>query len=384
MLRLVQLLIHWPLLLAVDALTKIGNTQHPSELRRIYTENLALKAINESLRMELHKARNKRAPMSIRTRFFQVIAYLLTRGNKLFQDTYFGSDPATVKKWFNRFQHPFAKPKHRGGRPPIDEVIMRWVLQIKRDCPRFGAVKISNTLARMGINVSKFTVASILKKHGLDPIDDKRSVWEKWVGTFKDEAWAMDFFFTHLRKGTRVAIFLVCDTFTKEILALYAFERARFLDSFRVAGTLVEVFRTEKRRPQKLIHDRDPLFKGQVTRLCAVSDIKELKSPPHYPTMNCYAERSLQSVKREFLNHFRSETLEQLQHMLDEYRTWFNEYRTHEALDGMTPLDFAAGQRITDVVRIEDIRAKRLESIEFADGRLIGYRLGENREKKSA
>ncbi len=64
MLRFAQLLVHWPLLLVVDALTKIGRTPHPSELRRLYTENLALKAVNEALRKELHRAQDKRKPLS--------------------------------------------------------------------------------------------------------------------------------------------------------------------------------------------------------------------------------------------------------------------------------------------------------------------------------
>ncbi len=373
-LPLLRLCLTWPLLLIVDQLSKIGYSPHPSELRRLYSENLALKAVNESLRKELHRARNKRAPMSLSTRLAQVYAYLLTRGNRLFQTKFLGSSPATVKTWTARLRHPFTKPKNPGGRPPVDALIVEWVLKIKRENPRFGAVKISKTLARMGIKVSKFTVARILKAHGLDPIDDNRPKLKKWMGTFKDEVWCMDFFFTHLRKGTEVAILLVSDTFTKEILEIRAFERYRFLDSFRVAGTLVEVFRKWKRHPLKLIHDRDPLFKGQVMRLLAVSEIKELKSPPRYPTMNCFAERALQSIKLEFLNHFRVESVEQLQWLLDEYRTWFNEYRAHEALDGMTPSEYAVGKRIADVTRIDDVRAKRLESVEFADGKLVGYR----------
>ncbi len=381
---LFRLLIHWPLILLIDQLTKIGYSPHPSELRRLYSENLALKAVNESLRLELHKARNKRAPMSFQTRVSQIFAYLLTRGNKLFQDRFFGSSPSTIRKWATRFRHPFAKPKMPLGRPPVDEVIVEWVLRIKRENPRFGAPKISKTLARMGIRVSVYTVSKILKEHGLHPIDDRRSRWEKWAGTFKDEVWAMDFFFTHLRKGTEVAVLLVCDTFTKEILELRAFEGRRFLDSFRIAGSLVEVFRKWKRRPQKLVHDRDPLFKGQVMRLLAVSDIDELKSPPRYPNMNCYAERSVQSVKYELINHIRAETVEELQNFLDEYRTWFNEYRAHEALDGMTPSEFASGKRIADVTRIDDVRVKRLESVEFADGKLVGYRWVDGEEKQAA
>jgi hypothetical protein len=60
--------------------------------------------------------------------------------------------------------------------------------------------------------------------------------------------------------------------------------------------------------------------------------------------------------------------------LLDDYQIWFNEYRAHQTLNGMTPTDFAAGKRIADVVRIDDVRKMRLESVEFADGKLTGYR----------
>jgi len=378
-----QLLIHWPLLLAVDALTKIGSTPHPSELRRLYAENLALKAVNESLRKELHRAQDKRKPLSFVTRASQVFAYLLTRGNKLFQDAFLGSSPATIKKWATRFRRPWARRKNPGGRPPVDPKIVEWVIKLKKENPRWGAPKIVETLARMGIKVSQYTVYKILKDNGLDPTDDRRHAWEKWVGKVKDEYWAMDFFFTQLRKGTEFAVLIVVDTFTKEILELTAHEGRAGLSSNWVAWRIIEIFRRFKHRPQNLIHDRDPLFKGQVMRLCAVEEIKEMKSPPRYPTMNCYAERALQSVLMELLHHVRPETGADLQKLLDDYRVWFNEHRAHEALDGMTPAEYASGRRKADVVRLADYKDRNLRRIEFAGGMLNGYQV-EADQKKAA
>lgn len=132
-----RFILHWPLLLLVDKLSKVGYSPHPGELRRLYSENLALKGVNETLKKELHKARDKRASMSFGTRFTQVYAYLLNRGNKLFQDKYLGSSPATIGKWASRFRHPFSKPVNRGGRPIVDETIIEWVLRIKSENPRY-------------------------------------------------------------------------------------------------------------------------------------------------------------------------------------------------------------------------------------------------------
>jgi putative transposase len=248
------------------------------------------------------------------------------------------------------------------------------ILQIKRDNPRFGSVKIEKTLAQMGIKVSRYTVCKVLKDNGLDPIDDNRPVWKKWVGAFADEVWAMDFCFTQLRSGAEAMIFVACDTFTKEIMEIRVFRGRDFISANDVAATLGRVFSRFKRRPLKIVHDRDPLFGGQVVRMLAVEEIKELKSPPRYPTMNCFAERSIQSIKHELLDHVRPESPEDLQQLLDEFATWFNQYRAHEGLGGMTPADYATGRRIEHVVPIRDLGGGTVERIAFANGLLTGYR----------
>ncbi len=89
------------------------------------------------------------------------------------------------------------------------------------------------------------------------------------------------------------------------------------IDSYWVAGTIANVFFKLKRRPQNLIHDRDPLFKGQVMRMCSVADIKELRVPPQYPVMNCYAERVIQSIKFQMIHHIKCYDGKELQKYLD-------------------------------------------------------------------
>ncbi len=371
-----RILAYWPLILLIDKLSAVGSQRHPNELRRLYSENLALKASNEALRKELRKLRNasgKGSEISVRARMQMVIGYLLNRENVRFQKRYLGASRTAVKKWVTRFRHPFAKPK-RVGRPPIDQALVNLILQIKRDNPRFGSVKIEKTLAQMGIKVSRYTICKVLKANGLDPIDDNRPAWKKWAGQFADEVWAMDFCFTQLRNGMEAMIFVACDTFTKEIMEVQVFRGRDWISANDVAATLGRVLSRFKRRPQKIVHDRDPLFGGQVMRMLAVEEIKQLKSPPRYPTMNCFAERTIQSIKHELLDHVRAESPEDLQRLLDEFAVWFNQYRAHEGLGGITPTDYAAGQRIEHVVPIRDLTDGTLKRIEFADGLLTGYR----------
>ena len=181
-LNTLRILAYWPLILLIDKLSALGESRNPSEFRRLYAENLALKACNEALRKELRKAKGKRTAMPIRARALQVLGYLLNRNNVRFQKRYLGTCRSTVRIWTTRFRHPFRKPKNRGGRPPIDPKIVAMILQIKRDNPRFGSVKIAKTLAQMGIQVSRYTVAKVLRENGFDPTGIHQHPWEKMGG----------------------------------------------------------------------------------------------------------------------------------------------------------------------------------------------------------
>ncbi len=54
-LNTLRILAYWPLILLIDKLSVLGESRNPSEFRRLYTENLALKACNEALRKELEQ-----------------------------------------------------------------------------------------------------------------------------------------------------------------------------------------------------------------------------------------------------------------------------------------------------------------------------------------
>ena len=176
MFRKLRFFAYWPLLIAVDAMSKIGYTLHPSELRRLYSENIALKAVNEVLRGELHRKHGKRAPVPIKVRAAQVFAYLITRGNLLFQKRFLGAEKATIKKWAWRFRHPFSQRKPRGGRPPIDQKIVEWVLKLKRENPKFGGPKISKMLGRMPWDFSEFLKRESLRVRGAGSQGDSENV----------------------------------------------------------------------------------------------------------------------------------------------------------------------------------------------------------------
>ncbi len=207
------------------------------------------------------------------------------------------------------------------------------------------------------------------------------TTWEQWKGEFRDHMWAADFFFIETVKELNCMIFLLVDIHTKEILSLQVHEGRKGIDTFWVAGKVAQVFRGLKRQPENLIHDRDPLFLGQVTRLCAVAEIKELKVPPRYPVMNAFAERTIQSIRFELTNHIKARDGTELQKLLDEYKLWFNYHRPHQGIGGLTPKACSEEKKHPKLISIEELRNKKLKKKTFANGLLHSFELVDDLKK---
>jgi len=131
--RTFEFLVYHLLIVVVDRVSRLPRASTPPELMRLYRENLALKAQNGALLLELDAARGRRPRVPMRVRAAQVFAYLLTRGNHEFHDYYLAASVKTLKRWAALFRRgPWPWRKARGpGRPPLDEKIVGFILTLK-------------------------------------------------------------------------------------------------------------------------------------------------------------------------------------------------------------------------------------------------------------
>jgi transposase InsO family protein len=352
----------------------VGWARRQDELMRRY---LAAMCEIRMLRGELTRVKGKANRPTLRVRCAQVLAYIFTRGDKIYHKSYLSLSRSAAKNWAYRFRHPikWKRNQNKGGRPKVTEEIIELILTLKEANGHWGAKRIRDELLKMGIKLSKTTIGNILKDNGYDPLDNNSGKWKKWQGEFKDHIWACDFFFIETIREMCCMVCVLVDTYTKEILALRVHEGREGIDTYWVAGAIAQAFAKFKRRPQKLIHDRDCLFLGQVRKMCAVAEIKELIIPPQYPVMNVYCERTIQSIRYELTHHIKARDGIELQKYLDEYMLWFNNHRPHQALGGLTPAGFSNGDGHPRPISIEELKQKRLEKITFAGGLLSAYQL---------
>ena len=171
--RTAQFLVYHAVVRIVDRVSRLPRSGMQPEVERILRENLALKAQVQALTLELKTDRGSHPAVSMRTRAAQVFAYLLTRGDKAFQNYYLSASKATIERWATKFRlgpWPWRR-KAKGGRPPLDQDIKKIIIEFKNINPIWGARRIQDELRRLGIRVSQPTIQKVLKEAGFHPIE---------------------------------------------------------------------------------------------------------------------------------------------------------------------------------------------------------------------
>ncbi len=374
--RTAQFTAYHLLVSAVDRVSRLPRNSNPPEVMRLLRENIALKAQVRALVLELKADRGSRPRVSMRTRAAQVFAYLLTRGDKAFQNYYLSASRTTLEKWTTKFRRgpwPWRRGK-RMGRPPLSQTVKDLIIKLKTENGGWGACRIKDELRRMGIKVSEPTIQKVLREAGFSPRGGHPFNLERFRSKAKDAIWALDYFFVRTAKGTWLNVLLVVDLYTREIIELRAYDGWE-ADSVWTIRTFNQALHREGRKPETVVHDHGTNFLGQFERQLRVLEIERRRTPIALPFVNGIAERNIKSVRLEMLNHVRVSDVEELQWYLDEYRTYFNEHRANQAIGGSTPSGFGRDSPGAEVISLDEVRQKRLVQRSFAHGILNAYEL---------
>jgi transposase InsO family protein len=81
-----------------------------------------------------------------------------------------------------------------------------------------------------------------------------------------------------------------------------------------------------------LIHDRDPLFTDDFTKILAASGVKTVKLPPRAPNLNAHAERFVRTAKESCLEHMIFFGENSLRKAIAEFLMHYHAERNHQGL----------------------------------------------------
>jgi hypothetical protein len=97
----------------------------------------------------------------------------------------------------------------------------------------------------------------------------------------------------------------------------------------------------------------DPLYRfHQWQANLRILEATDIKSIPYVPLSHPFVERLMGTLRRKYLDHTLFWTTADLEHKLLDFRTYFNNHRTHTSLRGRTP-DTPASRPIAHPARFD-------------------------------
>ena len=190
------------------------------------------------------------------------------------------------------------------------------------------------SLLKLGIDIAQSTVAKYMPRRRCPPSPGWR-----------------DFLRSHAAHIAAIDLFVVPTIGFKLLygLVILRLERRRLVwtnvtanpTAEWIARQIIEAFPWDE-APRYLIRDRDTSYGAAVTRRLRTMGIRDRPTAPRSPWQNGHVERLIGSIRRECLDHVVVFGERHLRHLLTIYSAYYDEARTHLALNKDAPLHRAA------------------------------------------
>lgn len=149
--------------------------------------------------------------------------------------------------------------------------------------------------------------------------------------------WSMDFVSDVCESGRKFRVLNIIDDFNRESIAQ---EPATSIPAEKLVR-FVEQAIWEHGKPRKIRTDNGPEFISKVfEEWCRGNEIEHVFTQPGKPMQNGYIERFNGSYRRGVLDVFIFRNISQVREMTEEWRKDYNENRPHDALNGMSPVEY--------------------------------------------
>ena len=257
---------------------------------------------------------------------------------------------ATLLAWHRRLiAEKYDGSKRRGpGRPRTKDEIRQLVVRMATENRDWGYRRIQGALANLGYEVARGTIANILKEQGLEPAPERerQTTWKEFLSRQRDLIVPADFFIIEAwtRNGlTRFLVLFLIDLSTRRVEIAGVTRDANGLWMSQVARNLSDAAEGFLIGKRYLIHDRDPLFTEEFSKIIQASGIKTVKLPPSSPNVNAHAERFVRTIKESCLDRMILFGESSLRKPIHEFIVHYHYERNHRGLGNRLILKEAVG-----------------------------------------
>ena len=201
---------------------------------------------------------------------------------------------------------------------------------MSKENPLWGAPRIHGELLKLGFEVAESTVSKYMIGRRGPPSQS----WRTFLRNHADAITAIDLCVVPTLTFERLFAFLVVGHGRRQLLqfAVTGNPSAEWL-----AQQIVEAFPWNT-TPAYLVRDNDRAYGQAFQRRLRAMGIRDRPISPRSPWQNPYAERVIGTLRRECLDHVLIVGERHLRRVLASYSSYYNESRTHLALEKDAPL----------------------------------------------
>jgi putative transposase len=252
--------------------------------------------------------------------------------------------PDTLLRWHRLLIA--AKHTHRRnrvGRPGLMKALRELIVRLAKENPGWGYKRLCGELRKLDHEVARTTIAKTLRDHGVLPSPERPTSWRTFLQAHAGTIAAMDFFTAEVwtARGlvTHYVLFAIRHASRMvEIVGVTTNPDAAFVA--QVARNLTDRVDGFLRDAKFVILDRDTKFTEQFLRVLGDAGVEVVTTAYRAPNMNAFAERFVQSVKRECLDWLILFGTDHLQHVLKCFAAHYHLERPHQGLGNrlITPI----------------------------------------------
>ena len=223
------------------------------------------------------------------------------------------------------------------GRPPVMAEIRALIVQMATDNRDWGYTRIQGALANLDHRVSRSTIATILREHGIEPAPErvKKTTWTEFLKIHWDVLAAADFFTVDVWTGsglTRVAVLFIIELSTRRIQIAGITSEPEAAWMSQMSRNLTDANDGFLMGKRFLIHDREPLFTLAFRETLAAAGVQVVRLPPRSPNLNAFAERFVRTIKETCLDRMILVGERSLRRAISEFAEHYHHERNHQGL----------------------------------------------------
>ncbi|GIW91747.1 MAG: hypothetical protein KatS3mg109_2179 [Pirellulaceae bacterium] len=246
--------------------------------------------------------------------------------------------PRTFLRWLHGETRPKEAASKR-GRKRTPEEVRELVLRLAREND-WGYTRILGELKKLGIKkISRATVVNILKENGLDPGPKRgEGTWFDFIKRHKESLIACDFFSTKVWTMSGVVEYFVLffiHVGTRKVYVAGMTPNPNAPWVIQQARNAAMHFGEEPAKPRYLLRDHDSKFVPEFDAVLEAEGMEVVPTSVQAPNMNAVAERFVQTVKGECLDHFIVFGEAHLRYLLKQFLIHYHECRPHQGLGNM-------------------------------------------------